>query len=149
MQIGKKNESIILIDILFGGDHGKRAFREIININAKFTSGRNVTRIFSLAYVQCKKYNGEIMGNTFMDPIGDRLNNICSGRFLGWTHEVKTQFVIMICGCTLPTPRGKTICSSLWLRFFVTGDLAFYVIVLGKEGSSPHWCLGCMLDPYK
>ena len=59
------------IDLVIGGYYGKESFRAIININAKFTSGRNITRIFRLAHVHCKKDNGEIMGNTFTSPIGD------------------------------------------------------------------------------
>ena len=34
------------IDLVIGGDHGKGAFRANIKINAKFTLGRNITRIF-------------------------------------------------------------------------------------------------------
>ena len=75
------------IDLVIGRDHGKGAFRASININAKFTSGRNITIIFRIAHVQRKKKNGLVLGNTVVDPIGDRLNNICSGIFLGWTHE--------------------------------------------------------------
>ena len=43
----------------------------------------------------------------------------------------------------------KIICSSVRLRVFVTEDLDLYVIVLGKEGSSPHRCIDCMFDPEK
>ena len=71
------------IDLVIGGDHGKGAFRASIKINEKNTIGRNITIIFRLAHVQCKKENGDIMGNTFMDPIGYRLKNICAGHFLG------------------------------------------------------------------
>ena len=78
------------IDIVIGGDHGKVEFRASMNIIAKFTSGRNITRISRLAHVQCKKNNGEILGNIVMYQIGERINNIFSGRFLGWTHEGKT-----------------------------------------------------------
>ena len=126
------------IDLVIGGNHGKGAFRASIKINARFTPGRNITIIFRLTHVQCKKENGEIMGNPVMDPVGDRLKNICAWHFLGWTHEGKTQFRIPPHGRTLPPPRVK-ICSSVRPRVFVTGYLAFYAIVLGKEGSSPHW----------
>ena len=95
------------IDLVIGGDHGKEEFRSSININAIFTSGRNITIIFRLAHIQCKKDNGDILGNTVMASIGYRLNNICAGRFLGWTHEGKTQFIILPHGCTLPPPRGE------------------------------------------
>ena len=97
-----KNESIISIDLVIGGDYGKGLFRAIIEINSKFASERNITIIFRLAHFHCKKYTGDILVNTVMAPIGGRLNNICAGRFLGWTHEGKTQFIILTHGCTLP-----------------------------------------------
>ena len=84
-----KNESIIPTDLLTGGDNGKGEFRTSIYINEKLTPGRNINRIFRLAHVQCKKDNGEILGNIFMAPIGYRLKNICDELFLGWTHEGK------------------------------------------------------------
>ena len=46
-----KNESITPIDLVIGGDHGKGAFRESININENFTTGRKITRIFWLSDV--------------------------------------------------------------------------------------------------
>ena len=122
------------IYLVIGGYHGKGAFRVSIKINAKITSGRNINRIFRLALFQCKKYNGEIMGNTFMDTIGKRIKNICDGRFLGCTHEGRTQLIILPNGCNLPPPREKAIFSSVRPRVFVTGDLYTYAIVLGNSG---------------
>ena len=58
------------IDLVIGGDHGKVAFRESINPNITFTTGRNINIILRLAHVQFKKYNGEIMGNRGMERIG-------------------------------------------------------------------------------
>ena len=29
-------------------------------------------------------------------------------------------------------------------NIYVTGDLVFLVILLGKKHSSPHWCMKCM-----
>ena len=80
---------------MFGRYHGKGAFIASININAKFTLGRKITGIFRLVHVHFKKENGDILGNTFMSSIGDRLKNICDGCFLGCTHEDKKQFIIL------------------------------------------------------
>ena len=106
------------IDLVIGGDHGKGAFRASIKINANFASGRNIIRIFRIAHVQCKKENCDILGSTVMAPIADRRKNICAGRFLGWTHEGKIQFIILPHCCTIPPPRGKTIWSSVRPSFF-------------------------------
>ena len=45
-QEANKNESIMSIDLVIGGDHGKGAFIASINLNANFTSGRNITTLF-------------------------------------------------------------------------------------------------------
>ena len=74
------------VELVIGGDHVKGEFRASLNINENFTPGRNINIIFRLAHVHCKKDNCEIMGNTVMFPIGDRLNNIFYGCFTSWTH---------------------------------------------------------------
>ena len=113
-----KDESITSIELLISGDHGKGAFIASIKINAKFTPRRNITRIFRLVHVHCKKDNGEILVNIFMAPIWDRLNNICAGCCLGWTHEGKIQFIILPHGCTLPPTREKQYAVQSGCVFF-------------------------------
>ena len=105
---------------MFGRYHGKGAFIASININAKFTLGRKITGIFRLVHVHFKKENGDILGNTFMSSIGDRLKNICDGCFLGCTHEDKKQFIILPHGCPLPPPRAKKICNTVRSNVLVT-----------------------------
>ena len=67
-----------------------------------------------------------------MDPIRDRIKNIVPRSFLGLTHKGKTQYIIMTYGYPLPPPRYKKICNSVRPHVFFTGDLSFYVIVIGK-----------------
>ena len=102
-----KNQSIISIDIVIVEYHGKGSFRTCIKLNEKCTSGRNIDIIFRLSHFQWKNNNGEILGETGMVPIRDRLKNIYDGVFLGWAHEGKTKFIIMTRGCPLPPPRQK------------------------------------------
>ena len=77
------------IDLVIGGYHGKEEFRESMNINEILISGRNITRIFRLSHVQCKKYRGDVLRKTVMDTIGYSLNNICSSIFLVEHMKVK------------------------------------------------------------
>ena len=71
------------IDLIICGDHGKGEFRAIKNINMEFIPGNNITIIFKITHVQCKKENCEILGNKIMYPIRNRLNNIFAWIFLG------------------------------------------------------------------
>ena len=100
-----KDEKIMPIVLVIFGYHGNGAFRAIINLNTKFSTGINITRIFRLAHVQCKKNNGYIMWNTVMEPIGYMINNICAGIFIGLTHEGKIKFRVLTHGFPLPPPR--------------------------------------------
>ena len=45
-----KNEPTVSIDLVIGRDHGKGSFIASITINVRFTSGRNITKIFRLAH---------------------------------------------------------------------------------------------------
>ena len=106
------------IDILVGEYRGRVSFIASINPNEKCTPGRNIAIIFSLAHVQCKNQNGDILGETVIAPMEDRLNNICDGIFLGWAHEGKIQFIILIHGCPIPRPSEKFFRYSLAISFF-------------------------------
>ena len=108
-----KNELIMSIGLVIGGYHGNGAFRASIKLNAKCIPERNTTMISRIVKLHCKKENGEITGNTVMEPIGNRPKNISAGIFIGWKHEGKTQLIMMTHGCTLPPPRKKTICNAV------------------------------------
>jgi len=42
------------------------------------------------------------------------------------------------------SPETLTIDATIWpFKVYVTGDLAFYALVLGKPNSSSHWCTWC------
>ena len=93
------------IDLVVGVYHGKGAFRASIKLNMKYTPGRNIAIIFRLECLQCNMENGDIWGGTFMEPMGYMIKNTSSGRFLGWAHECKTQFIVIPHGCALPPTR--------------------------------------------
>ena len=71
-----------------------------------------------VGYILCKKDNGIILKNTIIKDLGDSKNS------LNETISFNNQQLF----------------SS---NINVTGDLAFLIILLGKEHSSPHWCIKC------
>ena len=88
----KKNESFMTIVLLIGRDHRKGEFRASIKINAKFTPGRNITRIFRLAHVEYKKYNGDILGNLISLTIMWRSYlQVRKWPVIHWWHWSKSQ----------------------------------------------------------
>ena len=71
-----------------------------------------------VSYILCKKDNGIILKNTIIKDLGDSTNLLNESMIFNF----------------------QQLSSS---NIYVTGDLAFLVIVLGKEHSSPHWCIKC------
>ena len=69
-------------------------------------------------YILYKKDNGVIMRNTMINHLGDSINLVKESILFNNQH-------------TSP------------LNIHVTGGLAFLVILLGKEHSSPHWRIKC------
>ena len=65
-----------------------------------------------MGYILCKK------DNTIIKDLGDSINLL---------HE------------SMSFKNQQLFSSNIYI--YITGDLAFLVILLGKEHSSPHWCI--------
>ena len=85
-------------------------------------SERNVERASSVAYILCKKDNGDILKNKIIDKLQD-------------------SFKLML------DPIKIDIHQVSIAKIYITGDLIFLVILLAEEFSSPKWCFKCKLYP--
>ena len=74
-----------------------------------------------VGYILCKKDNGIILKNTMIKDLGESINSL---------NESMTF-------------NNQQLSSS---NIYVTCDLAFLVILLGKEHASTHWCIKCQSD---
>ena len=82
----------------------------------------NIERESSVAYNLCKKGNGYILKNTIIDKLQD-------------------LFKLMIDSVTIDNHQVSI------NNLYVTDDLAFLVILQGKDFSSSKWCFKCKLHP--
>ena len=122
---------------ILGGDHGKGAFRATLKVVIRLTDGTEIVSRRRVAHIDCKKDTGVVIKNTINDKLRDGLKLI-----VGCSLSIKSNaFTIH------PQSSAQTTCArSIPVSVFVTGDLAFYATVLGKEGSSPSWCYLCNLS---
>ena len=84
-------------------------------------SSKNIKRKSSVAYISCKKDNGDILKNTIIG-------------------KLQESFKLML--KTISIDNHQLSIDNL----YVTSDLEFLVILLGKEFSSPKWCFKCKLN---
>ena len=96
-----------------------------------------------VGYVQCKKDTYKVLRETITVPLNASLQRIIDlGSSLSIYRDVDSSIKM-----TWGRPSiEKTVLASAPVSLFLTGDLAFYAIVLGKENMSPHWCWRCMLQ---
>ena len=146
-----KNESASLaeierIDIVTGGDHGAGAFRARIRVIIKLQSGKNLSQDTSIAHIQCKKDNDTVLTNTIIEPLQSGFKKLAENQFMLFYDDNKLLQIKQVSATeqrsdSMPKP-NKVIRPNL----YITGDLAYYVVMLGKGGSSGHWCYRCDLS---
>ena len=97
-------------------------------------------RSFVVGEIDCKKDTSEILRNTFMVKQNAALKRIAaeSKRFVVVTKPHGSLGIAF--GQAAAT---DTVVADIPLRLFACGDLAFYALVLGRNGMSPIWCWLC------
>ena len=85
-------------------------------------SSKNVKHKSSVAYILCQKDNGKILKNTILNKLQDSFKLMLKTILID-NHQVSID------------------------KLYVTGDLAFLVILLDKEFSSPKWYFKYKLHP--
>ena len=75
---------------------------------------KNIERISSAAYILCNKYNGDILKNTIIDKLQESFKLILESIRIG-NHQVSID------------------------NIYVTDDLAFLIVLFGKNNSSYKW----------
>ena len=105
-------DDISRIDVIISGDHGQGAFRFPMKLLFVMKSSKNIERECSVAYILCKKDNVEILKNTIIDKLQNLFKCMLKSILID-NHQVFID------------------------NIYVTCNLDFLVILLGKEFCSP------------
>ncbi len=147
------------VDVVFGGDHGKRKFWMIIKVkyrNEDRTLAKE-TRL-KVGQIDCKKDTALALLNTF----GPTLNK-SSNRIIVGGSNLLSIFRLENAPAAAGAPEsmlyalfggkdagnnqeGRTLLYTVPVRLYMTGDLAFYSTILGRENMSGAWCYVCSLS---
>jgi hypothetical protein len=132
------------IDIVFGGDHGQGKFRSVIKIIVRGVEKKVTSMVMKVGHIDCKKDTYEVIKRSIALPLNDSLAKVIeSGRLQIFRKGDGTI------GCNIhddiPIPTDPI--SSVPIRVFVTGDLAYLAAILGKVSMSGGWCTWCRLSP--
>ena len=149
-------QTVERLDVVVGGDHGIGAFiagAKVIVVHKKPEGKHEECFSFeiSVAEVICRKDTGDLLAKTIKDTLTKGLremaeSNLTIGGYLdeGELDDVWCKFGADNSNASRPVDsRVRAEPKHLKVTIYITGDLAMYAMVLGKEGMSPHWCHLC------
>jgi len=143
--------------VILAGDHGQGAFRMMVmlllitrrnrrrpNSTTNFCVGTELALEVDAqaGYVQCKKDAHQVLEETIAVPVDAALDRI---RRSGKVTVYQTpDGDVKMCFGGVHTAQGVEL-SSAPIETVMTGDLAFYSMVLGKVNMAGHWCWRCSM----
>jgi hypothetical protein len=136
------------IDVVLGGDHGQGKFRSVIKIILRDDTGKSVdTLVMKVGHIDCTKDTYDVLKSSVAGPLNESIKELIDSEALQVIRDENGSVVFRMKKDDRDDPAGLTILSSLPIRVFVTGDLAYFAAILGKVNMAGGWCTWCGLSP--
>ena len=110
-----------------------------LNDNAIETDEDPICFEISVAEIICRKDNADILSKTIRGHLTDGLRTLAQNKI---AMKLDDQGLIV---CSL-VEQTINCTHAVEVTMYVVGDLAFYGMILGKEGMSGKWCHLCQLS---
>jgi hypothetical protein len=135
------------VDASVSIDHGKSFSRATLVIVCRMkdvTTGqwKETVDSYALASAKCRKDNYTILENTYAPKINEGLLRLrdagCVSVFKGGNSSTYS-----VLGASSENPMEDQLIRTVPVELWMSGDLLFFAIALGREGSASHWCQYC------
>ena len=141
--------------VILVGDHGQGAFRMMATllliqrpnrrcpgafVNEFMGTVKSVEVDALVGCAQCQKDTCTVLEETIAVPIDEALQRIKDSTKVTTCADAPGGKPKM---CWGNTHTHNTVLATSPVVLFMTGDLAFYSMVLGKEHMAPYWCWRC------
>ena len=135
------------IDVVLGGDHGQGKFRSVIKIILRDDAGLSVdTLVMKVGHIDCTKDTYDVLKSSVAGPLNDSLKEVINSGALQVIRDEDGSVAFRMKKDD-QDDQPLTVLSSLHIRVFVTGDLAYFAAILGKVNMAGGWCTWCGLSP--
>ncbi len=125
------------VQVVVGGNRGDVAFQFGTSITVEMIDEQIIEFKISVCKVICRKDTAKLIERTILPQL---------------TNGLKVVKLIPLC-ISVSTDDGKLVCkysctpsigsATPMVDVYVTGNLAFQVMALGKELKAGHWCMQC------
>jgi hypothetical protein len=135
------------IDVLFGGDYGARRFRAVTKLIFRSNVQPDLepfSIVMQVGNIDVAKDTRSVLERTLRIPLNESLKRVHGKKVL--VHLLDNDTPPVTLTEELPGEQENNNFISFHVRTFITGDLAFFATILGKENMSTQWCTWCKLS---
>ncbi len=125
---------------MVGGDHGDTAFQFRASVAVEPSTKKIIDFEVSACEIICRKDTGALLEKTILPRLTASLRTVAESPLNIYSDEKGT---ISCKFGALPTQHANTAKTIEKADLYITGDLAFQAMALGKESMSGHWCMQC------
>jgi hypothetical protein len=122
------------VQVVVGGDHGDTAFQFGAASSVTLINDRIINFEASVCELICRKDTGKLIDSTILPTLTIGLDIVAT-----WHLHIETSKQGQI-ECKF---RETQMLNSLTIDMYVTGDLPFQAMALGKESMTGWWCMLC------
>jgi hypothetical protein len=139
-----KPVDVLHITVVAGGDHGNTAFQFGASVSAELSGGKIIYFEVSLCKLICRKDTGSLIESTILPTLTSGLKVVATSP-LHIYYEDKGSIQCKF-GDPCPATKHAATTSIPHVNLYITGDLAFQAMALGKESMLGHWCMQCTMQ---
>jgi hypothetical protein len=125
------------VQVVIGGNHGNTAFQFGASVSVKLSDNRIINFEVSIWELVCRRDTGHLLEELILQQLTSGLETIPTFQLHLFTdYESGVLVVVYPDPCSNVTPGHIPI-----TKVFVTGDLAFQAMALGKDSMAGHHCM--------
>ncbi len=123
--------------MVVGGNHGDVAFQFGTSITVEMIDGQIIEFEISVCEVICRKDTEKLIERTILPRL---INGLEVVKLIPLCIRMNTEHSKLVCKYNRTPSIGS---ATPIVDIYITGDLAFQVMALGKESMAGHWCMQC------
>jgi hypothetical protein len=139
-----KPADVLHVTVVAGGDHGDTAFQFGASVSAELRGGEIIYFEVSVCELICRKDTGSLIESTILPTLTSGLKDVATSPL--HIHYDDEGIIQCKFGETCPATKHAATAAILHADLYITGDLAFQAMALGKESMSGHWCMQCTMQ---
>ena len=131
--------NVLCVQVVIGGDHGNIAFRFGASVSVELSNDRIIDFNVLICELICRKDTGRLLEETILQPLTSDLEIIFTFQLHLFTDDESGVLIAKYHHCN---PSSNVTPGHIpTTEVFVTGNLAFQAMAIGKELMAKNWCM--------